>query len=125
MLLDLGLDPNGANKEGRTPLMGAALKGRNEVVQMLVDHGARLDQRDGGSRDTDSNVSAISGHTWQAVDYADGLVRVGVQSAVNRAETAALLRSLMTARGMQVPPVNRVIESICVVELCAERAPRK
>jgi ankyrin repeat protein len=125
MLLDLGLDANGANKEGRTPLMGAALKGRNEVVQMLVDHGARLDQRDGGSRDTDSNVSAISGHTWQAVDYADGLVRVGVQSAVNRAETAALLRSLMTARGMPVPPVNRVIESICVVELCAERAPKK
>jgi hypothetical protein len=31
----------------------------------------------------------------------------------------------MTARGMPVPPVNRVIESICVVELCAERAPKK
>jgi hypothetical protein len=38
---------------------------------------------------------------------------------------AALLRRLMTDRGMPVPPVNRVIESICVVELCAERAPRK
>ena len=125
MLLDLGLDANAANKEGRTPLMGAALKGRNDVVMMLVDRGARLDQRDGGSRDTDSNVSAISGHTWQAVDYADGLVRVGVQSAVNRAETAALLRSLMTARGMPVPPANRVIESICVVELCQERNGKK
>jgi ankyrin repeat protein len=125
MLLDLGLDPNSANKEGRTAMMGAALKGRNDVIQMLVEHGARLDQRDGGSRDTDSNVSAISGHTWQAVDYADGLVRVGVQSAVARPETAALLRTLMTARGMPVPPVNRVIESICVVELCAERAGKK
>jgi hypothetical protein len=77
------------------------------------------------SRDTDTNVSAISGHTWQAVDYADGLVRVGVQSAVTRTETAALLRKLMTERGMPVPPVNRVIESICVVELCAERVPKK
>jgi ankyrin repeat protein len=125
MLLDLGLDPNGANKEGRTAMMGAALKGRDDVIRMLVDRGARLDQRDGGSRDTDSNVSAISGHTWQAVDYADGLVRVGVQSAVARTETAALLRSLMTARGMPVPPVNRVIESICVVELCQERTPKK
>src|SRR5260370_9354256 len=125
MLLDLGIDPKGAKGEGRTPLMGAALKGRNEVVQMLVDHGARLDQRDGGSRDTDSNVSAISGHTWQAVDYADGLVRVGGQSAVNRAETAALLRSLMTSRGMPRPPANRVIESICVVELCQERNGKK
>ena len=125
MLLDLGLDPNGANKEGRTPLMGAALKGRNDVVQMLVAHGARLDQRDGGSRDTDSNVSAVSGHTWQALDYADGLVRVGVQSAVARTETAALLRSLMTSRGMPVPPSNRVMESICVVELCQERSGKK
>jgi ankyrin repeat protein len=121
MLLDLGLDPNGANREGRTPLMGAALKGRNDVVQMLVDRGARLDQRDGGSRDTDNNVSELAGHTWQALDYADGLVRVGVQSAVNRAETAALLRKLMTDRGLPVPPPNRVIESICVVELCQER----
>jgi ankyrin repeat protein len=125
MLLDLGLDPNGANKEGRTPMMGAALKGRNDVIQMLVAAGARLDQRDGGSRDTDSNVSAVSGHTWQALDYADGLVRVGVQSAIAHTETAALLRSLMTARGMPVPPPNRVMESICVVELCQERAGKK
>ena len=92
---------------------------------MLVAAGARLDQRDGGSRDTDSNVSAVSGHTWQALDYADGLVRVGVQSAIARTETAALLRSLMTARGMPVPPPNRVMESICVVELCQERAGKK
>jgi ankyrin repeat protein len=116
MLLALGLDPNAANKEGRTALMGAALKGRNEVIEMLIAHGARVDQRDGGSRDTD---------TWQALDYADGLVRVGVQSAVQRPETAALLRKIMTERGMPVPPANRVIESICVVELCAERTWKK
>jgi len=52
-------------------------------------------------------------------------VRVGVQSAVQRPETAALLRKMMTDRGMPVPPPNRVIESICVVELCAERVPKK
>ena len=105
--------------------MGAALKGRNDVIEMLVKAGARLDQRDGGSRDTDTNVSAISGHTWEALDYADGLVRVGVQSAVPHAETAALLRKMMTERGMTVPPANRVMESICVVELCQERQPKK
>jgi ankyrin repeat protein len=125
MLLDLGLDPNWANREGRTALMGAALKGRNDVVSMLVARGAKLDTRDGGSRDTDTNVSAISGHTWQALDYADGLVRVGVQSAVPRPETATLLRTMMTERGMPVPPPNRVIESICVVQMCQERIPRK
>jgi uncharacterized protein len=125
MLVDLGLDPNWANREGRTALMGAALKGRNDVVTMLVARGAKLDTRDGGSRDTDTNVSAISGHTWQALDYADGLVRVGVQSAVQRPDTAALLRKMMTERGMPVPPPNRVIESICVVEMCQERTPKK
>jgi ankyrin repeat protein len=125
MLLDLGLDPNGRNREGRTPLMGAALKGRSEVVQLLVDRGGRLDARDGGSRDTDNSVSVLAGHTWQAVDYADGLVRVGVQSAIARTETAALIRKLMADRGMPVPPANRIIESICVVSLCQERVAKE
>ena len=123
MLLDLGLDPNSANRDGRTPLMGAALKGRSDVIQLLVDHGAKLDTRDHGSRDTDTNVSKIAGHTWQALDYADGLVRVGVQSAITHPETAALIRKLMTERGMTVPPVNRIVDSICIVEICKERQP--
>jgi ankyrin repeat protein len=122
-LLDLGLDPNGANNDGRTPLMGAALKGRNEVVQMLVDRGAKLDQRDKGSRDTDTVVSVNAGHTWQPVDYADGLVRVGVQSAIARPETGALIRKLMAERNMPFPPINRTVYSVCVVELCKERVP--
>jgi len=122
MLVYLGLPVNGANRDGRTALMGAALKGRNDVVQFLVDHGAKLDQRDGGSRDTNTASSKLAGHTWDALDYADGLVRVGVQSAVARPETATLIRKLMSERGLTVPPPNRVVDSICVVELCSERA---
>ncbi len=118
MLLDLGFDPNGANNEGRTALMGAALKGRNAAVQLLVERGARLDQQDRGSRDTDKIGSAAAGHTWQALDYAEGLVRVGVQSATAYPETAALIRRLMKDRGLPVPPENRNILSICVVSLC-------
>ncbi len=118
MLLDLGLDPDAANAEGRTALMGAALKGRSEVVELLVDRGARLDLRDRGSRDTHIPGASVAGITFQAVDYADGLVRVGVQSAVERPETAALLRRLMEERGFPVPPVNRPLHSICVVPLC-------
>jgi len=121
MLLDLGLDPNSANQEGRTPLMGAALKGRTEVIQLLVDRGAKLDQRDRGSRDTHIPGATIAGLTWQPLDYAEGLVRVGVQSAVERPEAVALIRKLMTERGMKVPPANRTINSICVVALCDGR----
>jgi ankyrin repeat protein len=118
MLLNLGLDPNTANADGRTPLMAAALKGRSEIVQLLVDSGARLETRDRGSRDTDKLASKLAGHTWQALDYADGLVRTGVQSAVNHPETAALIRKLMTERGLPVPPPNRVVDSICIVDIC-------
>jgi len=118
MLLDLGLDPNAANMDGRTALMGAALKGRNAVVRLLVERGARLEMRDYGSRDTDKTGSAAAGHTWQALDYADGLVRAGVQSAISYPETAKFIRELMVERGLPVPPVNRNILSVCVVSLC-------
>ena len=118
MLLDLGLDPNHANNEGRTALMGAAMKGRPEVIQLLVDRGAKLDARDRGNRDTDKVSSAAAGKTWQAIDYAEGLVRVGVQSAVMRPEAAALIRKLMAERQMPVPPIDRTILSICVVSIC-------
>jgi ankyrin repeat protein len=123
MLLDLGLDPNHANNEGRTALMGAAMKGRNDVVQMLVDRGANLAARDKGNRDTDKVSSAAAGHTWQAVDYAEGLVRVGVQSAVVRTETSALIRKLMAERNIPAPPAERTILSVCVVALCQGVSP--
>jgi ankyrin repeat protein len=118
MLLDLGLDPNHANNEGRTALMGAAMKGRPDVIQLLVDRGAKLDAHDKGNRDTDKVSSAAAGKTWQAIDYAEGLVRVGVQSAVMRPEAAALIRKLMAERNMPVPPADRTILSICVVSIC-------
>jgi ankyrin repeat protein len=119
MLLDLGLDPNGANNDGRTALMGAAMKGRNDAILLLVERGADLAQKDRGSRDTDKATSSAAGHRWQAIDYADGLVRVGVQSAVEYPETSALIRKLMEDRGIPTPPKNRNILSVCVVLLCA------
>jgi uncharacterized protein len=124
MLLDLGLDPNSANKEGRTPLMGAALKGRNDVVRLLVERGADLNKRDIGSRDTVNANSQMAGHTWRAVDYADGLVRVGVQSANAHPETGAYIRQLMAEHGIpekDIPSLNRKLDSICIVEICKER----
>ena len=118
MLLDLGLDPNHANHEGRTALMGAALKGRSDVIQVLVERGAKLEMRDRGSRDTHIPGATIAGVTFQAVDYAEGLVRVGVQSAVERPEASALIRKLMQERGLPVPAAGRTLNSICVVPIC-------
>ncbi|HEY2381558.1 MAG TPA: ankyrin repeat domain-containing protein [Terriglobia bacterium] len=117
MLLELGLDPNAVDTDGRRAIHGAAHKGRNEIVQMLADHGAQLDVRDKGSRDT--RAGPLVGHGWLALDYAEGLVRVGVQSAIPHPETAALLRKLMAGKGLEVPPPNRnSTYSVCLVEVC-------
>jgi ankyrin repeat protein len=116
MLLDLGLDPNAQADTGRTALHGAAHKGSTGVIQVLADHGAKLDVRDYGN--TDNRGGKLAVHTWQPVDYADGLVRVGVQSAIAHPEAGLLLRKLMTAQGLPAPPVGRTLESICVTEAC-------
>jgi len=114
MCLDLGIDPNVADGDGRTALHGAAHKGRNDVVRLLVEHGSKLDARDRGSRDT--FTGALEGHTWMPVDYARGLVRVGVQSATARPDTEALLKRLMEERGLPVPSPTNV--SICITDVC-------
>jgi ankyrin repeat protein len=117
LLLDLGLDPNAQADTGRTALHGAAHKGSTAVVQILYDHGAKLNIRDYGNTDNRGGKLAI--HTWEPVDYADGLVRVGVQSAIAHPETGLLLRKLMIAAGLPAPPVGRTLESICITEACA------
>jgi uncharacterized protein len=117
MLLELGLDPNAQADTGRTALHGAAHKGRPDVVQILVDHGARLDIRDYGNTDNRGSKE-LAVHTWLPVDYADGLVRVGVQSAIPHPETGILIRKLMTAAGLPAPPMGRTLESICITGAC-------
>ena len=112
MCLNLGIDPNIQEEDGRTALHGAAHKGRPEVVQMLVDHGADLTIHDKGSRD--SVNGALLGHTWIPIDWARGLVRVGVQSAIPHPEVEKLLVKLMTDRGLEIPPPP--VSSMCLTK---------
>jgi ankyrin repeat protein len=119
LCLELGLDPNAVADDGRTALHGAAHKGRNEVVQLLVERGAKLDARDNGA------VAARRGgklgrHTWLPIDYADGLVRIGTQSPIPHPETARLLHDLMVNKGLPAPPPGRTLETVCDFEACAE-----
>ena len=104
MLLDLGLDPNHANNEGRTPLMGAALKGRPDVIQLLVDRGAKLETRDRGSRDTH-----IPGAHDRRRDVPGDRLRRGagarrrpVGGRASRGRRRCI-RKLMQERGLPVP----------------------
>jgi len=112
MCLDLGIDVNNADDEGRTALHGAAHKGRTDVIQLLVDRGANLEAHDKGSRDT--FAGAMKGVTWIPLDWSRGLVRVGVQSAVAHPEAEKLLVALMKDRGMTIPPPPG--SSICLTK---------
>ena len=118
LLLELGIDPNYQADTGRVALHGAAHKGATEVARVLVAAGARLDVRDFGNTDNRGSPE-LAAHTWLPIDYADGLVRVGVQSAIAHPETAEVLRTLMEEAGLEPPPAGRTLESICIVEVCS------
>lgn len=118
LLLDLGLDPNAQALTGRVALHGAGHKGATEVVKLLVAHGAKMDVRDWGNTDNRGSPE-LAAHTWLPVDYADGLVRVGVQSAIAHPETGKVLRDLMKQAGLDAPPEGRTLDSICIVEICS------
>ncbi len=112
MCLGLGIDPNTADDEGRTALHGAAHKGGTSVIQLLVDAGAKLDAHDGGSRDTVNGT--LVDETFIPLDWARGLVRVGVQSAIAHPEAEKLLVKLMVEKGIPVPPPPK--SSICLTK---------
>lgn len=46
LCLELGADVNAVNKNGLTALHGAAARGADQIVQLLVEKGARLDIKD-------------------------------------------------------------------------------
>jgi len=112
MILALGVDPNSQDEDGRAALHGAAHKGRNAVIQALVDHGAKLDLHDFGSRDTVNGD--MKGVTWLPLAYAQGLVRVGVQSAIAHPDTAAFIKKLMAEKGLEIP--KDITSSICLTK---------
>jgi uncharacterized protein len=116
-LLSLGINPNFQADTGRVALHGAAHKGATEVVKVLVAAGARMDVRDFGNTDNRGSPE-LSTRTWLPIDYADGLVRVGVQSAIPHPETAKVLRELMLKAGLKAPPEGRTLESLCIVDVC-------
>lgn len=84
LCLDAGADVNAADNQGDTALHGAAQKGWDQVVQFLVDHGAKLDVKDKKGR--------------TPLDAAMGLMGNGGFDGTRRdvhESTAALLRKLL------------------------------
>lgn len=97
LLLDLGSAVNAANDHGITALHGAGFKGANKVLQLLVDHGAKLDALDKGE-DYGFGVTTVR---MSPLNWAEG-VPIGMSSAIYHTETVALMARLMKERGIPV-----------------------
>jgi uncharacterized protein len=89
---ELGMDVNATTTEGVTPLIGAVFKGTNEVVQYLVDHGARLDVEDKEGRGV--------------ITWAQGIAANEGQPPRAQPETEKLLRQLMAEHGVTIARAN-------------------
>jgi ankyrin repeat protein len=97
LLLDLGLSVNAANDEGITALHGAAYKGANKAVQLLVDRGADLAAKDKGA-DYGFGARTVK---MTPLNWAEG-VPIGMSSAIYHTDTVSLLSRLMQERGIPV-----------------------
>ena len=86
LLLDTGVDVHAADEAGNTALHGAANRGANSVVELLLARGARLD--------------AANGRGWLPVTIAQG----PIDTIEPFPETYALLRERTLAAGVDVPP---------------------
>jgi ankyrin repeat protein len=92
-----GMDVNAATTEGITPLMGAVFKGTNDVVEYLVEHGAKLDAVDNEGR--------------SLMVWAKGVAANEGQPPRPQPHTEVLLRELMEEKGVTIamtaaPPSN-------------------
>jgi ankyrin repeat protein len=85
---ELGMDVNAATTEGITPLICAVFKGTNNVVEYLVDHGAKLDQKDSKGR--------------SVLSWAAGIAANEGQPPRPQPETEKLLRALIAKQGVKI-----------------------
>ena len=93
LLVDnLHQDVNAATTEGITPVLCAIFKGTNNVVQYLVEHGAKLDVKDKAGR--------------TVITWAQGVAANEGQPPRAQPETEKLVRELMAKQGVRIAMAN-------------------
>jgi hypothetical protein len=97
LCLDLGTDVNAVNDRRETALHGAAFRGVNEVVDLLVERGAHL--------------GAVTVEGWTPLALANGLSYSDFYKA--QSHTADRFRELMEARGLTTDG-HQVDPAVCL-----------
>src|SRR5690606_39175225 len=87
LCLDLGMDVNHVNSMGLAAIHGAANRGSDDIIRLLVEHGARLDIQDKEGR--------------TPLDWAKG-VFLATHPAEPKPSSIALLTKLLEDRGMEI-----------------------
>lgn len=98
LLLAKGADARAVNDHGHTALHGAAYKGANKVVQLLVDSGADLALKDKG----EDFGFGVGTPKMTPLDWAMGVPVNQMTSSIYRGDTVALLTKLMEERGIPI-----------------------
>src|SRR4029453_1418494 len=94
LCLELGADVNAANSMGLTALLGAVNRGSNDIIELLVKRGARLDVKDKEGR--------------TALRWAEGVFLAAV-GAEKKPATIALLEK----RGPKPCPASHLPARLC------------
>jgi len=91
---ELGLDVNAADDEGFTPLMGAAWRGDNALVQYFVGKGAKLDARNARGWAVTDMANGPSLHSSVPVKYPETIAlleKLGAPAPVNYSDDEEIL----------------------------------
>jgi uncharacterized protein len=102
LLLDHGVDVNAFNAGGQTILHNAAGRGANAVIEYVAQNGAKLDRRDKQNR-TALDLALVGGGGRRGAGGGRG------RGGPPNEKTVALLRQLMVAQGLAVPPTPPVV----------------
>jgi ankyrin repeat protein len=94
MLLDAGADVNVVNEGDFTALHGAAFRGLNEVIQILVDRGANINARDYRGR-TAFRIAEGSKQSFQFQAYSDTAAFIKSLGANTRLGVAGTVQERM------------------------------